>query len=190
MPGLHGRWLGLIGESPSRPKINYFLGNVNRSHQTAQIISGPNELQIQNLHLANSLYFLQSSLDSIISENRDYLSEETKIILTNAKDQLGPYSKIYLCAHDGKIWNDPLKIVLKLADPLWYRSGFWMRGKDELTGSILLPLFSSVSDSIEAIILTMHKEDFSMAEYHGKKSSPYIREMEGFIKRVVRDHFR
>ena len=65
-----------------------------------------------------------------------------------------------------------------------------MRGKDELTGSILLPLFSSVSDSIEAIILTMHKEDFSMAEYHGKKSSPYIREMEGFIKRVVRDHFR
>ena len=62
--------------------------------------------------------------------------------------------------------------------------------KDELTGSILLPLFSSVSDSIEAIILTMHKEDFSMTEYHGKKSSPYIREMEGFIKRVVRDHFR
>jgi len=52
-----------------------------------------------------------------------------------------------------------------------------------------LPLFASVSDSIEAIILTMHKEDFSMAEYHGKKSSPYIREMEGFIKRVVRDHF-
>ena len=48
----------------------------------------------------------------------------------------------------------------------------------------------TVSDSIEAIILTMHKEDFSMAEYHGKKSSPYIREMEGFIKRVVRDHFR
>ena len=80
---------------------------MNRSHQTAQIISGPNELQIQNLHLANSLYFLQSSLDSIISENRDYLSEETKIILTNAKDQLGPYSKNYLCAHVGKIWNHP-----------------------------------------------------------------------------------
>ena len=35
---------------------------------------------ILNVHL--SLYFLQSSLDSIISENRDYLSEETKIILT------------------------------------------------------------------------------------------------------------
>ena len=67
------------------------LGNVNRSHQTAQIISAPNEAQIQNLHLANSLYFLQSSLDSIISENRDHLSEDTKIILTNAKDQLGPH---------------------------------------------------------------------------------------------------
>ena len=56
--------------------------------------------------------------------------------------------------------------------------------------SILAPLFRSVSDSIEAIILTMHRESYQLDSYQSKKLSPFIREMDGFIKRVIRDHFR
>jgi hypothetical protein len=55
---------------------------------------------------------------------------------------------------------------------------------------IMEPLFCSVCDSIEAIILTMHKEDFSIVEHFGKKPSLYMREMESFVKRVVQDHFQ
>ena len=60
---------------------------------------------------------------------------------------------------------------------------------DSLMESSLEPLFCSVSDSIEAILLTMHKEDFSIAEHHGKKPSLYMRELESFIKRVISDQF-
>ena len=60
---------------------------------------------------------------------------------------------------------------------------------DSLMESSLEPLFCSVSDSIEAILLTMHKEDFSIGEHHGKKPSLYMRELESFIKRVISDQF-
>lgn len=60
---------------------------------------------------------------------------------------------------------------------------------EQLMETILEPAFSAVVDAIEAIILTMHKEDFSIAEHYGKKPSLYMREMESFIRRVVQEHF-
>uniref|UniRef100_A0A3P9IBN5 Conserved oligomeric Golgi complex subunit 5 n=1 Tax=Oryzias latipes TaxID=8090 RepID=A0A3P9IBN5_ORYLA len=63
-----------------------------------------------------------------------------------------------------------------------------------LMGSALAPLLQSVSDSIEAIIFTLHQEDFS-----GPVSSPdrpdvpcslYMKELQGFISRVMADYFR
>ena len=56
--------------------------------------------------------------------------------------------------------------------------------------SILAPLFQSLADVIEGIILSMHKEDYNLENYQTKKHSPFIREMDTFIKRVIRDHFR
>uniref|UniRef100_A0A8C4EHH9 Conserved oligomeric Golgi complex subunit 5 n=1 Tax=Dicentrarchus labrax TaxID=13489 RepID=A0A8C4EHH9_DICLA len=63
-----------------------------------------------------------------------------------------------------------------------------------LMSSAVQPLLQSVSDSIEAIIITLHQEDFS-----GPLSSPdkpdvpcslYMKELQGFISRVMADYFR
>ncbi|XP_008287166.1 conserved oligomeric Golgi complex subunit 5 isoform X1 [Stegastes partitus] len=63
-----------------------------------------------------------------------------------------------------------------------------------LMSSAVQPLLQSVKDSIEAIIITLHQEDFS-----GPLSSPdkpdvpcslYMKELQGFISRVMVDYFR
>uniref|UniRef100_A0A3Q2ZCK3 Conserved oligomeric Golgi complex subunit 5 n=1 Tax=Hippocampus comes TaxID=109280 RepID=A0A3Q2ZCK3_HIPCM len=63
-----------------------------------------------------------------------------------------------------------------------------------LMSSAVQPLLQSVSDSIEAIIITLHQEDFS-----GSLPSPdtadvvcslYMKELQGFISRVMTDYFR
>ncbi|KAJ8261862.1 hypothetical protein GJAV_G00159310 [Gymnothorax javanicus] len=55
------------------------------------------------------------------------------------------------------------------------------------------PLLLSVSDSVEAIIITMHQEDFSgPLSAPGKPEVPcslYMKELQGFIARVMSDYF-
>ncbi|KAM4712073.1 conserved oligomeric Golgi complex subunit 5 [Anableps anableps] len=67
-------------------------------------------------------------------------------------------------------------------------------GVQALMSSAVQPLLQSVSDSIEAIIITLHQEDFS-----GPLSSPdkpdvpcslYMKELQGFISRVTADYFK
>ncbi|XP_036004820.1 conserved oligomeric Golgi complex subunit 5 [Fundulus heteroclitus] len=69
-----------------------------------------------------------------------------------------------------------------------------LEGVQALMSSAVQPLLQSVSDSIEAIIITLHQEDFS-----GPLSSPdkpdvpcslYMKELQGFISRVMADYFR
>ena len=54
------------------------------------------------------------------------------------------------------------------------------------------PLLSSVGDSVEAILLTLHKEDFS-GEVEQSGPSPaaacslYMRELQAFMERIARD---
>ncbi|KAM4523590.1 conserved oligomeric Golgi complex subunit 5 [Fundulus diaphanus] len=69
-----------------------------------------------------------------------------------------------------------------------------LEGAQALMSSAVQPLLQSVSDSIEAIIITLHQEDFS-----GPLSSPdkpdvpcslYMKELQGFISRVMADYFR
>ncbi|XP_019955516.2 conserved oligomeric Golgi complex subunit 5 [Paralichthys olivaceus] len=69
-----------------------------------------------------------------------------------------------------------------------------LEGVQALMSSAVQPLLQSVSDSIEAIIITLHQEDFS-----GPLSSPdkpdvpcslYMKELQGFISRVMSDYFR
>uniref|UniRef100_A0A674AY20 Conserved oligomeric Golgi complex subunit 5 n=1 Tax=Salmo trutta TaxID=8032 RepID=A0A674AY20_SALTR len=63
-----------------------------------------------------------------------------------------------------------------------------------LMASAVQPLLLSVSDSIEAIIITMHQEDFSgTMSTPGKPDVPcslYMRELQGFVGRVMADYFR
>uniref|UniRef100_A0AAQ4PPP7 Conserved oligomeric Golgi complex subunit 5 n=1 Tax=Gasterosteus aculeatus aculeatus TaxID=481459 RepID=A0AAQ4PPP7_GASAC len=63
-----------------------------------------------------------------------------------------------------------------------------------LMSSAVQPLLQSVSDSIEAIIITLHQEDFSgPLSCPGKPDVPcslYMKEMQGFISRVMADYFR
>uniref|UniRef100_A0A8C7WJ17 Conserved oligomeric Golgi complex subunit 5 n=1 Tax=Oncorhynchus mykiss TaxID=8022 RepID=A0A8C7WJ17_ONCMY len=63
-----------------------------------------------------------------------------------------------------------------------------------LMASAVQPLLLSVSDSIEAIIITMHQEDFSGSmSTPGKPDVPcslYMRELQGFVGRVMADYFR
>ncbi|XP_060885394.1 conserved oligomeric Golgi complex subunit 5 isoform X2 [Labrus mixtus] len=69
-----------------------------------------------------------------------------------------------------------------------------LEGVQALMSSAVQPLLQSVSDSIEAIIITLHQEDFS-----GPLSTPdkpdvpcslYMKELQGFISRVMADYFR
>uniref|UniRef100_A0A8C2ZY46 Conserved oligomeric Golgi complex subunit 5 n=1 Tax=Cyclopterus lumpus TaxID=8103 RepID=A0A8C2ZY46_CYCLU len=63
-----------------------------------------------------------------------------------------------------------------------------------LMSSAVQPLLQSVSDSIEAIIITLHQEDFSgPLSCPGKPDVPcslYMKELQGFISRVRTDYFR
>ncbi|XP_046728668.1 conserved oligomeric Golgi complex subunit 5 [Silurus meridionalis] len=62
-----------------------------------------------------------------------------------------------------------------------------------LMDSAVQPLLMSVTDSVEAILLTMHQEDFSGPLLAGEKPdmpcSLYMRELQGFISRVMNDYF-
>uniref|UniRef100_A0A8B9QZ12 Conserved oligomeric Golgi complex subunit 5 n=1 Tax=Anas platyrhynchos TaxID=8839 RepID=A0A8B9QZ12_ANAPL len=64
----------------------------------------------------------------------------------------------------------------------------------DLMGSAVQPLLNSVGDSVEAIIITMHQEDFSGSlSSSGKPDVPcslYMKELQGFIARVMSDYFR
>ncbi|XP_077194284.1 conserved oligomeric Golgi complex subunit 5 [Paroedura picta] len=64
----------------------------------------------------------------------------------------------------------------------------------DLMGNAVQPLLNSVGDSIEAIIITMHQEDFSGSlPTSGKPDIPcslYMKELQGFIARVMNDYFR
>uniref|UniRef100_T1JT49 Conserved oligomeric Golgi complex subunit 5 n=1 Tax=Tetranychus urticae TaxID=32264 RepID=T1JT49_TETUR len=51
------------------------------------------------------------------------------------------------------------------------------------------PLMNSAQDSIEAIILTIHNEDFSNSVNGPPQCSLYMRELQGFITRVYSDYF-
>ncbi|KAL8220982.1 UNVERIFIED_CONTAM: hypothetical protein K2H54_057120 [Gekko kuhli] len=61
-------------------------------------------------------------------------------------------------------------------------------------GNAVQPLLNSVGDSIEAIIITIHQEDFSGSlPTSGKPDVPcslYMKELQGFIARVMNDYFR
>uniref|UniRef100_A0A7N5KBS0 Conserved oligomeric Golgi complex subunit 5 n=1 Tax=Ailuropoda melanoleuca TaxID=9646 RepID=A0A7N5KBS0_AILME len=63
-----------------------------------------------------------------------------------------------------------------------------------LMGSAVQPLLTSVGDAIEAIIITMHQEDFSGSlSGSGKPDVPcslYMKELQGFIARVMSDYFK
>ncbi|XP_030005483.1 conserved oligomeric Golgi complex subunit 5 [Sphaeramia orbicularis] len=63
-----------------------------------------------------------------------------------------------------------------------------------LMSSAVQPLLQSVSDSIEAIIITLHQEDFSGSLSNTEKPdvpcSLYMKELQGFISRVMADYFR
>uniref|UniRef100_A0AAA9TBT1 Conserved oligomeric Golgi complex subunit 5 n=1 Tax=Bos taurus TaxID=9913 RepID=A0AAA9TBT1_BOVIN len=63
-----------------------------------------------------------------------------------------------------------------------------------LMGNAVQPLLTSVGDAIEAIIITMHQEDFSGSlPNSGKPDVPcslYMKELQGFIVRVMSDYFK
>ncbi|XP_039210407.1 conserved oligomeric Golgi complex subunit 5 [Crotalus tigris] len=64
----------------------------------------------------------------------------------------------------------------------------------DLMGNAVQPLLDSVGDSIQAIIMTLHQEDFSGSlPPSGKPDVPcslYMKELQGFISRVMNDYFR
>ena len=66
-------------------------------------------------------------------------------------------------------------------------------GVTKLMTAAVEPLLDSVNDSIEAILLTMHKEDFSCPD--GDTSTPaaacslYMKELQSFLERIAKDFF-
>ncbi|XP_019399097.1 PREDICTED: conserved oligomeric Golgi complex subunit 5 [Crocodylus porosus] len=69
-----------------------------------------------------------------------------------------------------------------------------LKAVHDLMGSAVQPLLNSVGDSVEAIIITMHQEDFSGSlSSSGKPDVPcslYMKELQGFIARIMSDYFR
>lgn len=68
-----------------------------------------------------------------------------------------------------------------------------LQGVQVLMGNAVQPLLQSVSDSIQAILLTMHQEDFSgglsSADRPDVPCSLYMKELQSFISRVMSDYF-
>uniref|UniRef100_A0A8C3L1Y9 Conserved oligomeric Golgi complex subunit 5 n=1 Tax=Chrysolophus pictus TaxID=9089 RepID=A0A8C3L1Y9_CHRPC len=65
-----------------------------------------------------------------------------------------------------------------------------LKAVHDLMGSAVQPLLDSVGDSVEAIIITMHQEDFSGSGKPDVPCSLYMKELQGFIGRVMSDYFR
>ncbi|XP_047245427.1 conserved oligomeric Golgi complex subunit 5 [Girardinichthys multiradiatus] len=69
-----------------------------------------------------------------------------------------------------------------------------LEGVQALMSSAVQPLLQSVSESIEAIIITLHQEDFSgplsSLDKPDVPCSLYMKELQGFISRVMSDYFR
>uniref|UniRef100_A0A3Q3NLZ0 Conserved oligomeric Golgi complex subunit 5 n=1 Tax=Mastacembelus armatus TaxID=205130 RepID=A0A3Q3NLZ0_9TELE len=69
-----------------------------------------------------------------------------------------------------------------------------LEGVQALMSSAVQPLLQSVSDSIEAIIITLHQEDFSgplsSTDKPDVPCSLYMKELQGFISRVMDDYFK
>uniref|UniRef100_A0A7N6ABU9 Conserved oligomeric Golgi complex subunit 5 helical domain-containing protein n=1 Tax=Anabas testudineus TaxID=64144 RepID=A0A7N6ABU9_ANATE len=61
---------------------------------------------------------------------------------------------------------------------------------EALMSSAVQPLLQSVGDSIEAILITLHQEDFSGPDKPDVPCSLYMKELQGFISRVMADYFR
>ncbi|XP_004598650.2 conserved oligomeric Golgi complex subunit 5 [Ochotona princeps] len=63
-----------------------------------------------------------------------------------------------------------------------------------LMGSAVQPLLDSVVDAIKSIIITMHQEDFAGSVSSSAKPdvpcSLYMKELQGFIARVMSDYFK
>ncbi|CAL4237049.1 unnamed protein product, partial [Meganyctiphanes norvegica] len=63
---------------------------------------------------------------------------------------------------------------------------------EALMKTAIQPLFSSITDAIEAIVLTMHNEDFSSSNNEGGtgdfQCSLYMKELQGFITRIATDY--
>ena len=61
----------------------------------------------------------------------------------------------------------------------------------KLIKSAVSPLMLSIADAVEAVILTLHNEDFSAEEASsgdaGKNCSLYMKELQGFLSRVSAD---
>uniref|UniRef100_A0A7N5ZRP0 Conserved oligomeric Golgi complex subunit 5 n=1 Tax=Anabas testudineus TaxID=64144 RepID=A0A7N5ZRP0_ANATE len=65
-----------------------------------------------------------------------------------------------------------------------------IQGAQALMSSAVQPLLQSVGDSIEAILITLHQEDFSGPDKPDVPCSLYMKELQGFISRVMADYFR
>ncbi|KAI4878069.1 hypothetical protein NFI96_011672 [Prochilodus magdalenae] len=88
------------------------------------------------------------------------------------------------------------KVISGLALPLDAEQALTasLESVQTLMGSAVQPLLMSVTDSVEAILITMHQEDFSGPLPAGDKPdmpcSLYMRELQGFVARVMNDYFR
>ncbi|KAG7277636.1 hypothetical protein CRUP_025321, partial [Coryphaenoides rupestris] len=69
-----------------------------------------------------------------------------------------------------------------------------LEGVQALMNAAVQPLLQSVSDSLEAILITMHQEDFAGPLSSGScpdvPCSLYMRELQGFVSRAVADYFQ
>uniref|UniRef100_A0A8C5B909 Conserved oligomeric Golgi complex subunit 5 n=1 Tax=Gadus morhua TaxID=8049 RepID=A0A8C5B909_GADMO len=81
-----------------------------------------------------------------------------------------------------------------VVNSLFRLHGAVAKGVQVLMAAAVEPLLQSVSDSLEAIIITMHQEDFSGPLSSGHRPevpcSLYMRELQGFVSRSVADYFQ
>ena len=143
-------------------------GLVTRTPNSAQVIGPMNDTQVQNYGLVNSTYILSEYLEGTQADHRHGLFFLTKnhlilsLAIRNKRESLTETAKISFTS--------------------------MLDSCEQLKETIMEPIFASVADAIESIILTMHKEDFSIDESSvTDKPSLFIRELETFIKRVAKE---
>ena len=85
------------------------------------------------------------------------------------------------CEHETSIGSDRVQVLQSSCEEVV-----------KVMSAAVSPLLDSINDSIEAILLTMHKEDFSASDGDssntpGQACSLYMKELQAFLERIARD---
>ncbi|CAH1787402.1 unnamed protein product, partial [Owenia fusiformis] len=179
--------------------INLVFSGPNQSPPTGEELEAIVKTIASELNVAS----VDSKLSSMVSKNvaktlQLYCVKCEQLLSTDgeASQVIGPptagqsrnaavVNALYdLHIHIGKVVTGMATLSVEAVEPIQHA----LQGVVSLMGTSIQPLLGSISDALEAIILTMHSENFALArveDVEGEATcSLYMKELQQFIQRV------